>query len=87
VSDVSSDVRTLRELPVGAGAAVVRLNGRGATKQRLLDMGLTPGAHLVLTRVAPLGDPVQVTVRGARVSLRKADADTVLVRPDAPGSV
>ncbi|MDR3107851.1 MAG: ferrous iron transport protein A [Bifidobacteriaceae bacterium] len=78
-----TDLVALRDLPVGASGRVVRLAGQGPTKHRLLELGLTPGARLTVNRVAPLGDPVQIMARGARLSLRKADAAIVLVKPDA----
>ena len=71
--------KTLRDVPVGQSATVRRLVGEGAIKRRIMDMGLTRGAEVYVRKVAPLGDPIEVTVRGYELSLRKADAEKVLV--------
>ncbi len=71
--------RTLRDVPVGESATVRRLTGAGAVKRRIMDMGITKGTTVFVRKVAPLGDPVEVTVRGYELSLRKADADMILV--------
>ena len=65
---------TLREVPVGKTVTVKKLNGQGATKRRIMDMGITKGVVVHVTKLAPLGDPIEVTVRGYQLSLRKADA-------------
>lgn len=70
-------MKTLRDAQVGETVKVVRLNGVGALKRRLMDMGLTNGAEVYVRKVAPLGDPVEVTVRGYELSLRKDDAQCV----------
>ena len=70
---------TLRELPLGKSAKVVKLTGEGAIKRRIMDMGITKGTELIVRKVAPLGDPVEVTVRGYELSLRKADAERIEV--------
>lgn len=70
---------TLRELKVGQTAKVVRLNGEGAVKRRIMDMGITKGVEISVRKVAPLGDPIEVTVRGYELSLRKADAEKIEV--------
>lgn len=70
-------MRTLREAPVGQTVTVVRLHGEGAVKRRMMDMGLTRGVQVTIRKVAPLGDPVEVTVRGYELSIRKADAAMV----------
>ena len=70
-------MKTLRELPVGANATVVKLHGEGAVKRRIMDMGITKGVEVYVRKVAPLGDPVEVTVRGYELSLRKADAEMI----------
>lgn len=65
---------TLREAKVGQNVKVRRLNGEGAVKRRIMDMGITKGVEVFVRKVAPLGDPIEVTVRGYELSLRKADA-------------
>lgn len=65
---------TLREAKVGENVKVSRLNGEGAVKRRIMDMGITKGVEVFVRKVAPLGDPIEVTVRGYELSLRKADA-------------
>lgn len=71
--------RTLRDVEVGETATVRRLMGAGAVKRRIMDMGITKGTPVFVRKVAPLGDPVEVTVRGYELSLRKADAEMILV--------
>ena len=66
-------MKTLRQVKVGESARVVKLHGEGAVKRRIMDMGITKGADIYIRKVAPLGDPVEVTVRGYELSLRKAD--------------
>ncbi|MBQ9886735.1 MAG: ferrous iron transport protein A [Lachnospiraceae bacterium] len=73
-------MRTLREVKVGETVKVAKLNGVGAVKRRIMDMGITKGVEIYVRKVAPLGDPVEVTVRGYELSLRKADAEMVLVQ-------
>ena len=70
---------TLRELPLGKSAKVVKLTGEGAIKRRIMDMGITKGTELIVRKVAPLGDPIEITVRGYELSLRKADAERIKV--------
>ncbi|MGN0115758.1 MAG: ferrous iron transport protein A [Acutalibacteraceae bacterium] len=70
---------TLRQVKVGQSAKIVRLNGVGAVKRRIMDMGLTKGVEIFVRKVAPLGDPIEVTVRGYELSLRKADAEMIEV--------
>ena len=72
-------MKTLREVKVGETATVVKLHGEGATKRRIMDMGITKGVDVKIRKVAPLGDPVEVTVRGYELSLRKADAEMIEV--------
>lgn len=72
-------MKTLRDVKVGETVRVVRLNGEGAVKRRIMDMGLTKGTEVYVRKVAPLGDPVEVHVRGYELSLRKADAEMVEV--------
>lgn len=73
-------MKTLREVKVGETATVVKLHGEGATKRRIMDMGLTKGTEVYIRKVAPLGDPVEITVRGYELSVRKNDAQCVLVK-------
>ena len=70
---------TLKEAKVGTTVKVVKLNGEGPVKRRIMDMGITKGTEIYVRKVAPLGDPVEVTVRGYELSLRKADADMICV--------
>ena len=72
-------MKTLRQAKIGETVKVVKLQGEGATKRRIMDMGLTKGVEVYIRKVAPLGDPVEVTVRGYELSLRKADADMIEV--------
>lgn len=72
-------MRTLKEVKVGETVKVVKLSGEGAIKRRIMDMGITKGVEIFVRKVAPLGDPVEVTVRGYELSLRKADAEMVEV--------
>ena len=72
-------MKTLRQAKIGETVKVVKLHGEGATKRRIMDMGLTKGVEVYIRNVAPLGDPVEVTVRGYELSLRKADADMIEV--------
>lgn len=73
-------MKTLRDVRIGETAKVVKLHGEGAVKRRIMDMGLTRGVEVYVRKVAPLGDPVEVTVRGYELSLRKADAEMVEVQ-------
>ena len=68
-------MKTLRDVPVGETSTVVKIHGVGATKRRIMDMGLTKGTEIYVRKVAPLGEPVEITVRGYELSIRKADAD------------
>ena len=70
---------TLKETSVGETVKVVKLNGSGPVKRRIMDMGITKGVDVFVRKVAPLGDPVEVTVRGYELSLRKADAEMIEV--------
>ena len=72
-------MKTLKETSVGETVKVVKLNGSGPVKRRILDMGITKGVDVFVRKVAPLGDPVEVTVRGYELSLRKADAEMIEV--------
>ena len=73
-------MKTLREVPVGSTVKVVKLHGEGAVKRRIMDMGITRGTQVYVRKVAPLGDPIEVTVRNYELSIRKADADLIEVR-------
>ena len=68
---------TLRDAKIGETVTVKKLNGEGAVKRRIMDMGITKGTEVTVRKVAPLGDPIEVTVRGYELSLRKADAEMV----------
>lgn len=72
-------MKTLRETGIGETVRVVKLHGEGAVKRRIMDMGITKGVEVYVRKVAPLGDPVEVNVRGYELSLRKADAEMVEV--------
>lgn len=72
-------MRTLKEVSCGQSATVARLTGDGPVKRRIMDMGITKGVEIHVRKTAPLGDPVEVTVRGYELSLRKADAEMIEV--------
>ena len=74
-------MNTLRDVKIGDTVKVVKLHGEGAVKRRIMDMGITRGVEIYVRKVAPRGDPVEVTVRGYELSLRKADAEMVEVTP------
>ena len=76
---MAENEKTLREVPVGESVTVVGLNGAGAVKRRIMDMGITKGTDIYVRKVAPLGDPIEVTVRGFELTLRKDEAENVLV--------
>ena len=73
-------MHTLKEVKCGDTVCVVKLHGEGAVKRRIMDMGITKGTDVYVRKVAPLGDPVEVTVRGYELSLRKADAEMIEVK-------
>ena len=73
-------METLRNVKCGQTVSVVKLHGEGAVKRRIMDMGITKGTQVYVRMVAPLGDPVEVTVRGYELSLRKADAEMIEVK-------
>ena len=73
-------MKTLKDVKVGETAVVVRLHGEGAVKRRIRDMGLTRGTEVHVRKVAPLGDPMELTVRGYELSVRKADAEMIEVQ-------
>lgn len=70
----------LREVKIGDTVTVAKIGGEGAVKRRIMDMGITKGAEITVRKVAPLGDPIQVTVRGYELSLRKDDAENIEVK-------
>ncbi|MBR3299753.1 MAG: ferrous iron transport protein A [Clostridia bacterium] len=72
-------MKTLKETPIGATVRVVKLHGEGAVKRRIMDMGITKGVEVHVRKVAPLGDPIEVNVRGYELSIRKADANMIEV--------
>ena len=72
-------MKTLRDVPVGETSTVVKIHGEGATKRRIMDMGLTKGTEIYVRKVAPLGDPMELNVRGYELSLRKSDAEMIEV--------
>lgn len=72
-------MKNLKEAKIGETARVVKIHGEGAIKRRIMDMGLTKGVEVYIRKVAPLGDPIEVTVRGYELSLRKADAEQIEV--------
>ncbi len=74
-------MRTLRDVKVGEKAVIVKLHGEGAVKRRIMDMGLTKGVEILVRKVAPLGDPMELNVRGYELSVRKADAERIEVDP------
>lgn len=73
-------MKTLKDVKVGETAVVVRLHGEGVVKRRIMDMGLTRGTEVHVRKVAPLGDPMELTVRGYELSVRKADAEMIEVQ-------
>lgn len=72
-------MKTLKQAKIGDTVKVVKLHGAGAVKRRIMDMGITKGAEIHVRKVAPLGDPVEVTVRGYELSIRKSDAEMIEV--------
>ena len=73
------EMKTLRDVKIGETVAVKKLHGEGAIKRRIMDMGITKGAEIYVRKVAPLGDPIELSVRGCELSLRKADAEMIEV--------
>ena len=74
-------MKTLRDAKIGETVKVVKLHGEGAVKRRIMDMGITKGVEVYVRKVAPLGDPVELNVRGYELSIRKADAEMVEIEP------
>ena len=73
-------MNTLKDTKIGQTVTVVKLHGEGAVKRRIMDMGITKGVSVYIRKVAPLGDPIEVTVRGYELSLRKADAEMIEIK-------
>ncbi|MCQ2470738.1 MAG: ferrous iron transport protein A [Clostridia bacterium] len=73
-------MKTLKEAKIGDTVCVMKLHGEGAVKRRIMDMGITKGTEVYVRKVAPLGDPIEITVRGYELSLRKADAEMIEVK-------
>lgn len=73
-------MKTLKKAKIGETVKVVKLHGEGTVKRRIMDMGITKGVDMSIRKVAPLGDPIEVTVRGYELSLRKADADMIEIQ-------
>ncbi len=73
-------MKTLKEIRVGGTAEIVKIHGEGAIKRRIMDMGLTKGTEIYVRKVAPFGDPLELTVRGYELSIRKADAEIIEVK-------
>ena len=73
-------MKTLRDVKVGDTVTVVKLHGEGAVKRRIMDMGITKGVSVFVRKVAPLGDPIEVNVRGYELSIRKADAEMIEIQ-------
>lgn len=72
-------MKTLKDVKVGETVTVIKLNGTGPLKRRIMDMGITKGTKLYIRKVAPLGDPIEITVRGYELSIRKADAENIII--------
>ena len=72
-------MKTLKDIPVGQSAVIVKLHGEGALKRRIMDMGLTKGTEVYVRKVAPLGDPMELNIRGYELSVRKGDAEMIEV--------
>ncbi|MBQ4164154.1 MAG: ferrous iron transport protein A [Turicibacter sp.] len=72
-------MKTLKDVKIGETVTVIKLNGTGPLKRRIMDMGITKGTTLYIRKVAPLGDPIEITVRGYELSIRKADAENIII--------
>lgn len=73
-------MKTLKDVKIGESTTVLKLNGQGAIRRRIMDMGITKGVNIKVCKVAPLGDPIEITVRGYQLSLRKDDAEMIEVK-------
>ena len=80
MSKEENAVKTLRDVKIGESAKVVKLHGEGATKRRIMDMGITKNTEVFVRKVAPLGDPIEINVRNYELSIRKADAEMIEVQ-------
>ena len=80
LKDRRDPMKTLKDIRVGQTATVVKLHGEGAVRRRIMDMGITKNVEIFVRKVAPLGDPIEINVRGYELSLRKADAEMIEVR-------
>lgn len=74
-----SNMKRLNELKIGEGGVVISIGSSGALRRRIIDMGITPGAQVVMRKAAPLGDPIEINVRGYELSIRKSEAEQILV--------
>ena len=79
ITERGIDMKTLKDVSIGQTVKVKKLTGEGPVKRRIMDMGITKGVEIYLRKVAPLGDPIEITVRGYELSLRKADAEMIEV--------
>ena len=77
---VGKKMKTLKDVNIGETAAVVKLHGEGAVRRRIMDMGITRNTEIYIRKFAPLGDPIEITVRGYELSLRKADAEMIEIQ-------
>ena len=77
--ETTEPMKTLRDIKIGSTAKVIRVSGEGALRRRIMDMGITRGVEIRVRKVAPLGDPLEITVRGYELTLRKADAEMIEV--------
>ncbi len=71
--------KTLRQMKIGESGKIIEVNGQGDIKRRMIDLGITPGVYILLKKYAPLGDPMEVRVRGYNVALRKSEAENIVV--------
>lgn len=78
--------KTLKDFAIGESGKVKAVSATGPVKRRLFDMGITPGADVVLRKIAPLGDPIEITVRGYHLSIRKAEAETIRMKTETKGA-
>lgn len=72
-------IKTLRQMKIGESGKIIEVNGQGDVKRRMIDLGITPGVYILLKKYAPLGDPMEVRVRGYNVALRKSEAENIVV--------
>ncbi len=79
MDNIQTQTRTLKDLKVGQSGIVVRVAGSGSVKQRMMDMGLVPGSQVAVVRVAPLGDPIEISIKGYNLSLRRSEAKDIYI--------